>query len=150
MSVQDPHKPCHEATEFWYSFEHRALLYDVEVDDRPRHVRAVHSRFEQQTHAIQRVYPRHHDPHGFKFTNPDMNEDQLEASLVNVELIVRLFADHLCESDPEKSSWDKTVLFPVPKPLALFLEAKKAEMYKDECLSQAILLLQAYMLSKAH
>lgn len=148
MSVQDPHRACHEATEFWYSFEYRALLYDVEVDGYHTYVKAAHSPEDRQTHLDERVYP-HRDPHGFKFSSHDMTEAEQEACLANVELVVRLFGAVRCEGDSEKPSWDKPTLFPVPKLLALFLEAKRTEMYKAECLTQAILLLQVNMSSIA-
>ena len=65
-----------------------------------------------------------------------------------MDLIARLSGDTHCEGDSDEPRWAKPRLFPVPKLLALFLEGKRTEMYKAECLTQAIFLLQVHMLSR--
>ena len=75
-------------------------------------------------------------------------EIQQQANIANVEMIVRLWNQAEDKTPLDQPYLSKRCIFPVPKLLALFLAARHAEMHKEESISQALLLLQVYLLSK--
>ncbi len=147
MAVEEPHGLPVESTAFWYSSEHKALLYEVTVDDGGTWAEPDHSKGSAKL-ALALSFPHYHSsPHGIDFTT-GLTEDQQEANHANVELVVRLWSQAEEETPLEEPHLSRRCIFPVPKLLALFLAARRTEMHKDESVSQALLLLQVHLLSK--
>ena len=147
MVVQEPHGSSLESTEFWYGTEHKALLYEVTVNDKGTWAEPDHSKGSARL-AVDRDYQHYHSsPHGIEFTAPGLPEVQQQANIANVEMIVRLWNQAEEKTPLNQPHLSRRCIFPVPKLLALFLAARRAEMHKDESVSQALLLLQVYLSS---
>ena len=84
MTIEKPHRPCCEAEEFWYSAEHKALLYDVIVNDSAIYAEASHDSYQMHEHLP--YGPIHTDPHGIEFADPKLTEAQQLSNVANVEL----------------------------------------------------------------
>ena len=151
MPVFPPHGPVHEETEFWYETKEQALLYEVNRVEGHLRVEADHERAGERGHIWRqdRFYHDHYQPHGIYLLNKVIGESRRKASLSNIELLIRLWLQIENNEQPSTLRYNSPPLLPVAKPLALFLDAKQAEMYKDESLTQALNLLQTYMTARA-
>ena len=151
MPVFPPHGPVHEETGFWYDTKEKALLYEVNIVDRYEKVEPDHQRTRERGHQWDpyRAYHRHHQPHGIYLLDKVIGESHRKASLSNIELLIRLWLQIEKNEQPWFSPHEERPLLPVPKALAMFLAEKQAEMYKDECFTQGLNLLQAYLTTKA-
>ena len=151
MPVFAPHGPVHEETEFWYDTKEKALLYEVNIVERYEKVEADHQRTRERGHIWDRdrIYHRHYQPHGIYLAEKVIGESRRKTSLSNIELIIRLWLQIEKNEQPQISPYDERPILPVTKALALYLVEKQAEMYKDESITQALLLLQTYLTAKA-
>ena len=148
MALEEPHGSPLESTEFWYSTEHQALLYEVTVNERGTQAEADHSKGSARL-AFARDYPHNHwSPHGLEFSGLGLPEVQQQANIANVEMVVRLWNQAEEETPLDQPHLSRRCIFPVPKLLALFLAARRTEMYKEESISQALSLLQVHISSK--
>lgn len=143
MKVYQPHQPAHQSTEFWYYpkggvllFENRGkpLLYSLEAEHSQRG-REAH--YREGPNAVA-----HHSPHGLTFKHKLLTPHQRMRNAANTELVIRLCGE-LKLAAPYEPDRSQNALLPVPKFLAMFLEANRTQMYKPESLSQAITLMQA-------
>ena len=150
MPVSPPHGPMHEETEFWYDVKEAALLYEVNIVERYEKVVPDHSRTRDRGHiwSRDRSYHYHNQPHGIYLADKVIGESRKKASLSNVELLIRLWLQVEKDEQPLIPPYDERPLLPVPKALALFLEGKQAEMFKQENFAQALFLLQAHLTAK--
>ena len=151
MTVLPPHGPVHEEADFWYDLKEKALLYEINIVDRYEKVEADHQRTRERGHLRnpQGLYHRHYQPHGIHLFDKVIGESRQKASLSNIELLIRLWLQVEKDEQPQFSLYDERPLLPVPKVLALFMDAKQAQMYKDESLALGLSLLQTYMSAKA-
>ena len=149
MPVFPPHGPIYEEAEFWYDLKEKALLYEVNIVDR-HGVEPDHGRTEDRGHirGQDRHYHWHHQPHGIYLLNNVIGESRREGSLSNIEILIRLWLQIETNEQPSPPRYIEHPLLPVPKALALFLDEKQAEMYKEESFTQALTLLQAYLTAK--
>ena len=149
MAVLTPHGPVHEDVEFWYDPEERSLLYEVNITQGRGEAEADHLRCIERGYLThnEAFNHEHYDPHGFTFEDKELEEPQRVANIDNTELIIRLWCQVEAGEQPTRTR-RREPLLPVPKPLALFLSSKRAEMYKPESLTQALLLLQSHIMSK--
>ena len=149
MAVLTPHGPVHEDTEFWYDPEEKALLYEVDITAGRGAAEGDHYRARERGRLTDKEWfnHEHYEPHGFTFEDKELEEPQRAANIDNTELVIRLWCQIEAGEQPARTR-RREPLLPVPKPLALFLSAKRAEMYKPESLTQALLLLQSHILSK--
>ena len=150
MSLEKPHGPSHESSEFWYSTEHEALLYGVTVDESAFEATAIHSRQERLEHREGTngdSLSVHRNLHGIEFSDAALTEEQQRTSIDNVEMIVRLWNQVVDECLASHHSQIEATVLPIPKLLAMFLEGRRTEMYKDESVTQALVLLQIYISS---
>ena len=149
MPVAIPHGPAHEEEEFWYDTQEKALLYEVNIVPGLEQAEPNHSRTRERGHSIG-VQPFHHhyQPHGICFADQTINESQRKTIVDNTELLIRLWCQLQDREQPIKPRF-REPLIPVPKPLALFLAGKRFEMYKSESFTQALILLQCQVSSKA-
>ncbi len=151
MPLYNPHGPVHEATEFWYDTEEKALLYEVSIDGTGTRATADHTSAQERGY-LPGIYPfdhrhDHHEPHGISFVDPEKTEHQQEANSVNTQLVIRLWHQVEYKDQPRRAR-RREPLLNVPKPLAIFLAARRNDMHKEESLMQAIALLQAYIAAK--
>ena len=149
MAVSAPHGPVHEDAEFWYDPEEKSLLYEVNISKGRGDAEADHRRCIERGHLTdnEAFNHDHYEPHGFTFENKALEELQRVANIENTELVIRLWCQVEGGEQPARTR-RREPLLPVPKPLALFLSARRAEMHKPESLTQALLLLQSHILSK--
>lgn len=147
MPVEEPHGLPLESTEFWYSTEHKALLYEVTVNEKGTQAEPDHRKGSAKL-AVDRNFRHDHlRPHGIDFTASGLTEDQLQANIANVEMIVRLWNQAEEKAPLDQPHLSRRCIFPVPKLLGLFLAARPAEMHKEESVTQALLLLQVHLSS---
>ena len=151
MPVCPPHGPVHEETEFWYDTKEKALLYEVNTVENNRKVEADHQRTRDRGHLRDqyRTYHRHYQPHGIYLLDKVIGESRRKTSLTNIELLVRLWLQIENNEQPLISPYDDRPILPVTKPLALYLAEKQEELYKDESITQGLILLQTYLTAKA-
>lgn len=151
MTIYPPHGPVHEEAEFWYDLKEKALLYEINIVDRYEKVEADHQRTRERGHMryLRERYHWHHQPHGIYLLDKVIGESLRKASLSNIELLIRLWLQVEKDEQPIFSLYDERPLLPVPKALALFLDAKQTEMHKNESFGQALTLLQSYLTAKA-
>ena len=149
MPVFTPHNPVHEETEFWYDTKENALLYEVSITTGRGDAEADHHRARESGRLIhrERIHHDHYEPHGITFEDHELDEPQRVANTDNAELVIRLWCQVETGEQPTRARF-KEPLLPVPKPLALFLSAKRSEMHKPASLTQALILLQSHILSK--
>ena len=149
MPIFQPHGPIHEETEFWYDTREKALLYEVRITSSRGNAEADHHRSRERGHLtnIERFDHDHYQPHGITFGVPKLYEPQGAANIENTELVIRLWCQ-IENGDQPNRTRRREPLLPVPKPLALFLSARRLEMHRPDSLTQALLLLQSYILCK--
>lgn len=149
MPVFTPHGPIHEEMEFWYDPGGRALLYEVKITTGRGDAEADHRRSVERGLLTneEEFHHDHYEPHGFTFEDQELDEPQRVTNIDNTELVIRLWCQIENGEQPARTR-RREPLLPVSKPLALFLSAKRSEMYKPESLTQALLLLQSYFSSK--
>ena len=147
MPVFPPHGPVHEETEFWYDTKEKALLYEVNTVKNNHKIEADHQRTRDRGHLWDhhRNYHRHYQPHGIFLLDKVIGESRRKTSLSNIELLVRLWLQIEKNDQPLISPYDDRPILPVTKPLALYLAEKQAELYKDESITQGLILLQTYL-----
>ena len=145
MNVHPPHRPVHESEEFWYYAKESVLLYENKGEPRPHNLEAKHSERGLREHSNAGRSSEHLEPHGIRFTDDVLRTAQQEMNAVNVELVVRLCYE-LGLTPKVEETW-RTTFLPVPKFLALFLEAKRTCMHKEGSLTQALILIQTQALS---
>ena len=151
MPVFPPHGPIHDETEFWYDTKEDALLYEVNIVGGYDRVHADHDRAQERGYIWEqeRFHHYHYQPHGICLLSKVMSESRRQATRSNIELLIRLWLQVESNEQPRASRRSMPPLLPVAKPLAIFLDAKQAEMYKDESLTQGLALLQSYITAKA-
>ena len=151
MPVCAPHGPVHEEDEFWYDPKGKALLYEVNILQRHGQVEADHTRTRERGHLRSDFgfYHYHSQPHGICFADLIVNETQRRANVENIDLVVRLWRQIETNEQPTKTGFYEP-LIPVPKTLALFLAARRTQMYRDESLTQAFALLNVYIAAKGN
>lgn len=149
MPVCQPHGPIHEETEFWYDTREKALLYEVRITSSRGDAEADHHRSRERGRLTNDEWHHHdhYEPHGIPFGDQDLVESQRAANIENTELVIRLWCQIETGEQPTRTR-RREPLLPVPKPLALFLSARRLEMHKPDSLTQALLLLQSHILSK--
>ena len=145
MDVHPPHRPVHESENFWYYPKETVLLYENEGEPRPNHLEAKHSEQGRREHSNARMRWDHLEPHGIRFKDAVLRTAQQEMNAANVELVVRLCYE--LGLTPKVEETRRTPFLPVPKFLALFLEAKRTCMHKEGSLTQAMILIQTQVLS---
>ena len=146
MNVHPPHRPVHESEDFWYYPKEAVLLYENKGELRLHYLEARHTERSIQDHyQVRRPWFAHSDPHGIRFKDAALRPIQQEMNAANVELVVRLCYE--LGLPPRVEETRQTPFLPVPKFLALFLEAKRAHLYKSETLTQAMILIQTHALS---
>ena len=150
MPVFPPHGPVHEQTEFWYDTKEKALLYEVNTVENNLKVETDHQRTRDRGHLRDqyRIYHRHYQPHGIYLLDKVIGESRRKTSLSNIELLVRLWLQIEKNEQPLISPYDDRPILPVTKPLALYLAEKQVELYKDESITQGLILLQTYLTAK--
>ena len=151
MPVSPPHGSIYEENEFWYDLAEKALLYEVNIAEGSGTAQADHIRTKERGYLYRRedIYHRHYgQPHGIYLLDKVIGESRRKASLSNIELLIRLWLQVEKDEQPQISPYDERPILPVPKALALFLEGKQAEMFKQENFVQALCLLQAYLTAK--
>lgn len=151
MSISPPHGPVHEEIEFWYDPNEKALLYGNIIQRGTGEAIPDHSKWDERWHSTDKLWrehrPVHFQPHGISFKDAAARCGHGEANIANAELVVRLWCQVKDNEQPVKSG-PKEPLIPVPKALALFLSAKRTDMYRQESLTQAIVLLHSYIAAK--
>ena len=95
------------------------------------------------------IAPVHYQPHGISFTDATAQDDHGETNVANTELVVRIWCQITNNEQPARAG-PREPLIPVPKVLALFLAAKREDMYREESLTQAIALLYAYITARGN
>ena len=151
MPVFTPHGPVHEETEFWYDTKEKALLYEVNILQGHRQAEPDHTRTRERGRLRGDLgfYHYHSQPHGICFADLIVNETQGRANLENIELVIRLWCQMETNEQPVKTGFYEP-LIPVPKILALFLAARRTQMYRDESLTQAFALLNVCIAAKGN
>ena len=151
MSISPPHGPIHEESEFWYDPNEKALLYEVDIHRETGEAIPDHQRSAERGHSFHDLWrehrPVHYQPHGISFKDATAQDDHGETNVANTELIVRIWCQMADNEQPARTGL-REPLIPVPKVLALFLSAKRDDMYRDESLTQAIALLHTYMATR--
>lgn len=148
MPLCPPHGPVHEPTEFWYDTEEAALLYEVTLSQNRREAFADHTLAREKGRIPSRFHSDHdhYQPHGITFRDDSIPATLRTANEANTELIIRLWCQAESNEQPSNSGFTRLLpLLPVPKALAIFLEAKRTVMHKGESVTQALILLQAHL-----
>ena len=150
MTVSPPHGPIYEETEFWYDTQEKAILYEVNIEPRQGQAEADHARTGERGHlsSHDRSFHWHHQPHGIYLVDKGTDEYLGGTNLANTELVIRLWCEVERNEQPTNSPFRRPPLLPVPKALALFIVEKRAEMYMNESITQALVLLQTYLTAK--
>lgn len=146
MEVSAPHRPAHKSDEFWYYPKEALLLYENKGQPRPNYLESAHSdRGKWEHRQTQQGQGEHTAPHGIKFRDGLLTPSQRDRNAANAELVIRMCCELGLTPMDEESR--RHQLLPVPKFLALFLEAKRTYMYKAESLTQALILMQTQALN---
>lgn len=142
MEIYRPHHPTYKSDEFWYDHKEAVLLYENKGEPLRYRLEAVHpERGELQYHRERGNQFTHHSPHGLEFKDSLLTPQQRTKNAANAELIIRL-CDELGLAPQHETGLRHNSFLPVPKFLAIFLEANRTEMHKAENLNQAISLMQ--------
>ena len=147
MQLHPPHGPVHEPTEFWYDTKEAALLYEVTLSQYPVQAIADHTAAQEKGRLPPHFQHNHehYQPHGITFRDASIPATLRAANMANTELIIRLWCQAESNEQPSNRGSARLPLLPVPKALAIFLEARKTAMYKEESVTQALMLLQAHL-----
>ena len=146
MEVHPPHRPAHESDEFWYYPKEAVLLYENEGKPSPTSLSAKHSEQGRREHREARKGQREHvQPHGIKFRDGLLTPNQRDRSAANAEFVVRMC--HELGLTPVDEESPRNRLLPLPKFLALFLEANRTCIYEAESVTQAVILMQTRALT---
>jgi len=146
MKIHPPHCPLHASHEFWYYPKEAILFYENEGQPRPTALSAKHSERSRRQH--RRVRPtrwEHIEPHGITFKDVLLTPNQRDRNAANTELVIRICIQLGITSPDEDNRRDR--LLPVPKFLALFLEAKRTCMHEEQSVTQALILIQTQVLT---
>ena len=146
MDVYRPHRPTHQSDEFWYHPKEAILLYENEGAPFLNRLAAKHSQRDREAHYSERRNSYAHSlPHGLTLTDKLLTPHQRAKNAANTELVIRL-CDELGLAPPHEPDQSQNALLPVPKFLAMFIEANRTQMHKTEYLNQAITLMQTQAL----
>ena len=146
MEIYRPHQPAHQSHKFWYHPKQAVLLYENRGEPFLNRLEADHCRQGIQAHYREgpNAHP-HHLPHGLTFTDNFLTPQQRSKNAANTELLIRL-CNELGLAPPHEPDQSQNALLPVPKFLAMFLEANRTQMHKTDHLNQATALMQTQAL----
>ena len=138
--------PAHQSDEFWYQPKEAVLLYENRGKPSLNYLEAKHSPQDSEAHYRERPNSYvHHVPHGLTFTDYLQTPHQRARNAANTELLIRL-CNELGLAPRHEPDQSQNALLPVPKFLAMFLEANRTQMHKTEYVNQAIALMQTQAL----
>ena len=146
MEVHRPHRPAHRSDEFWYYPKEAVLFFENRGTPLLYRLEAQHSQQDREAHhrETQNAF-EHHSPHGLTFADKLLPPHQRAKNAAHTELLIRLCIElgfgPAHEPDPSQNA-----LLPVPKFLAMFLEANRTQMHKAEYQHQAIALMHTQAL----
>ena len=146
MDVYRPHRPAHRSDEFWYYPKESVLLFENRGQPFLYRLEAEHAQQDREAHyRASRNVVEHYSPHGLSFADRLLPPHQRAKNAANTELLIRLCIE-LGFGPPHEPDPSQNALLPVPKFLAMFLEANRTQMHKAEYQHQAIALMHTQAL----